>query len=327
MIDRRTLLRLTSTALATGAGVRLARAQSYPAHPVRVIVPFAPGGPPDIVARTLAQKLSERLGQQFVIENMPGAGGNSGTGAAGRAAPDGYTLIVVSTGFFVNPSLYPRVPYDPVKSFAPISLVASSPNVLMVHPSVPAKSLQELIELVKASPGKYSYGHPGTGSAPHLSGELLKLRFGLDIATVPFTAGPPAIMSTIGGHTPIAITSLPPALANIREGKVRALAVTSAQRIASLPDVLTMAQSGADGQEAETLNGLLAPAGTPKEIVSLLYGEIAKIMAMPDVAARLTAIGFQQLFTTPDEFAARIVVEVSKWGKVIHDAKIKVDGT
>lgn len=327
MIDRRTLVQLTTAAVASGVGPRLARAQSYPTHAVRIIVPFAPGGPPDIVARALAQKLSERLGQQFVIENLPGAGGNRGIATASRAAPDGYTLLVISTGFFVNPSLYPKVPYDPFKSFAPISLVAASPNVLMVHPSVPAKSVREFIDLVKASPGKYSYGHPATGSAPHLFGELLKLRFGLDIATVAFTAGPPAIMSTIGGHTPIAITSLPPALASVREGSVRALAVTSAQRLASLPDVPTMAESGVDGLEAETLNGVLAPVGTPREIVFLLNSEIAKIMAMPDVAARLTGIGFRQLHTTPDEFTARIAREVAKWGQVVRDAKIKVEGT
>ena len=322
-IDRRTFLELAVGGLVIGAGS--AAAESYPARPVRVIVPFAPGGPPDIIARIVAQKLTQHFTQQFFVENIPGAGGNTGTAAAERAPADGYTLLVISTGFFVNPSLYSKVPYDPIGGFAPISLVATSPNVIMVNPSVPANTLRELIDLVRASPGKYSYAHASTGSTPHLSGELFKLRFGLDLVTVPFNAGPPAVASAIGGHTPIAITAVPSAIANVKEGKVRALAVTSAQRVPGLPDVPTMAEAGAPDQEAETINGILAPAGTPRDIIDVLYHEIAKIMAMPDIRERLNTMGFEPIFTTPEEFAVRINSEITKWGKVIRDASIKLD--
>src|SRR6516165_2097118 len=238
-------------------------------YPVRIIVPFAPGGPPDVISRLVAQKLSERWRQQVYVENLPGAGGNTGTATAARAAPDGYTLYMMSTGFMVNPSLYAKVPYDPVKDFVPVTLAAASPNVLFVHPSVPAHSVKELIDLIKSSPGKYSYAQPSTGSTPHLSGELLKLQYGLDLVTVPFNGASLAVNSTLAANTPIAFTALPPAIANIKEGNLRGIAVTTAKRSAALPDVPTMAEAGIPDQEAETINGLLAPAGTSNEIVAL----------------------------------------------------------
>src|SRR5215211_4079337 len=299
-----------------------AAAQNYPDRPVRMIVPFAPAGPTDVTARLLAQHLSERLGKQFYVENIGGAGGNTGTMQAARAAPDGYTLIVISTGFMVNASLYVKVPYDPVKDFAPITLAAASPNVLTVNPGVPAKNLKELVELIKANPGKYSYAQPATGSTPHLSGELMKLHFNLDMVHIPFTGAAPAITSTIGGHTPMAWTALPPAISNIKEGKLRAIVITSEQRSPEVPDVPTMAEAGVQGQEAETLTGILAPAGTPKEIVDLLHREIKAIVEMPDVKQKLGALGFQPIANTPEEFAKRIDVEVKKWAGVIRDAKI-----
>src|SRR5262245_5964885 len=191
--------------------------KNYPDRPVRMIVPFAAGGPTDVTARLIAQRLSEKLGKQFYVENIAGAGGNTGTGQAARAAADGYTLLVASTGFIVNASLYAKIPYDPRKDFAPITLAAASPNVLTVHPSVPANSVKELVELINANPGKYSFAGPGTGSTPHLSGELFKLHFNLDLVHVPFTGAAPAITSTIGGHTPIAFTALPPAIAAIKD--------------------------------------------------------------------------------------------------------------
>jgi tripartite-type tricarboxylate transporter receptor subunit TctC len=220
-----------------------------------------------VISRLVAQKLSERWGQQVYVENHPGAGGNTGTAAAARALPDGYTLYMMSTGFLVNPSLYAKVPYDPIKDFAPVTLAAASPNILFVHPSVPAHSAKELIALIKSSPGKYSYAQPSTGSTPHLSGELFKLQYDLDLVTVPFNGAALAVNSTLAGHTPIAFTALPPAIANIKEGNLRGLAVTAAKRSAALPDVPTMAEAGVPDQEAETINGLLVPAGTPNEII------------------------------------------------------------
>ncbi len=265
-----------------------ARAQDFPNHPVRIIVPFAPGGPPDVIARLIGQKLSERWGQQVYVENHAGAGGNTGTVTAARAAPDGYTLYMMSTGFMVNPSLYAKsVGYDPIKDFVPVTLAATSPNVLFVYPSVPAKSVKELIALIKSSPGKYSYAQPSTGSTPHLSGELLKLQYGLDLVTVPFNGASLAVNSTLAGHTPIAFTALPPAIANIREGNLRGLAVTAAKRSAALPDVPTMAEAGIADQEAETINGLLAPAGTPDDIVARINRDTIAALASPDVKERL----------------------------------------
>jgi tripartite-type tricarboxylate transporter receptor subunit TctC len=302
-----------------------AGAETYPARSVRMIVPFAAAGPTDVIGRIIAQKLSEDLGQQFYVENVPGGGGNTGTAQAAKSPADGYTILVVSTGFIINPSLYAKIPYDPFKDFSPVTLIAASPNVLTVAPSVPAKSVQELIALIKANPGKYSFAQPGTGSTPHLSGELFKLSFGLDLVMVPFTGAGPAITSTIGGHTPIAFTALPPALASIQEGKLRGLAVLTGKRVAGLPDVPTMAEAGVPDQEADTLTGIVVPVGTPPEIVDLLHREIVKIVALPDVQEKLAALGFIAIADTPAEFAARLKSEFAKWAKVIKDAGIKVD--
>ena len=300
-------------------------AQAYPDKPVRVIVGFAPGGPTDVIARIVADKLSANLGKQFYVVNQPGAGSNTATGMVATSPADGYTLLVVSTGFVVNPSLFAKVPYDPVKDFAPITIVAVSPNVVTVHPSVPAKSMKELIEVIKANPGKYSFAAPGVGSTPHLSGEIFRLAFGLDLPTVQFTGAGPAIQSTLGGHTPVAFSALPPAAQQIKEGLLRGLAVTAEKRSSALPDVPTMAEAGISGQEAYTLTGIIAPAGTPKEIVSLLHSEIVKLVGQPDVQKRLADLGFEVVANTPEEFAVRIKSEMEKWGKVIREAKIKAE--
>ena len=316
--------------LAFGAALVVATAvhpqdANYPNRPVRIIVPFAAGGPPDVISRLVAQKLSERWRQQVYVENLPGAGGNTGTATAARAAPDGYTLYMMSTGFMVNPSLYAKVPYDPIKDFAPVTLAAASPNVLFVHPSVPARSVTELIALIKNSPGKYSYAQPSTGSTPHLSGELLKLQYGLDLVTVPFNGASQAVNSTIAGHTPIAFTALPPAIANIKEGNLRGLAVTAAKRSAALPDVPTMAEAGVPDQEAETINGLLVPAGTPADLIARINRDTVAALSLPDVKERLSALGFDPAVTTPAEFAARIRSEIAKWDKVVHAAHIRIE--
>src|SRR2546430_4197998 len=314
---------LTATWLLSG--VVASSAQGYPTKPVRVVVGFPAGGPTDAIARIVAQKLTDNLGHQFFVENVGGAGGNIASGQVARAPADGYTIMVVSTGFVVNPSLYAKVPYDPVKDFSPVTLVAASPNVVVVIPSVPAKTIPELVHLIRDNPGKYSFAGPGVGSTPHLSGELFRLHFKLDLVHVPFTGAGPAIGSTIGGHTPIAFTALPPALSAVQDGKLRALGVAATERVAAMPDVSTFAQQGLTDQEADTLTGIVVPAGTPKEIVELLYKEIAKIVAQPDVQERLAVLGFRPIANTPDEFAARIRQEIEKWGKVVRDAKLRIE--
>jgi tripartite-type tricarboxylate transporter receptor subunit TctC len=302
-----------------------AAAEGYPAKPVRLIVPFAAGGPTDVIARIVAQKLSESFGQQVVTENIPGAGGNTGVTMVARAPADGYTILVVSTGFIVNPSMYAKISYDPVKDFAPITLVAASPNVVSVNPDFPAKSMKELVDLVKANPGKYSFAQPATGSTPHLAGELFKQKYALDLVTVPFNGAALAVNSTIGGHTPIAFTALPPAMSNIKEGKLRGLAVLASKRSPALPDVPTNGEAGVPDLESDTLTGVVAPAGTPKEVIERWRGDIVKMVATPEVRQRLEALGFAPVADTPDEFGARIKSEIAKWGKVVRDANIRAD--
>ncbi|MEA3021599.1 MAG: hypothetical protein QOK01_451 [Alphaproteobacteria bacterium] len=298
-------------------------AQPYPNKIVRIIVPFAAGGPTDVVARLVGQKLSERLGQQFVVENIGGAGGNIGMGNAARTAGDGYTILFVSSSYVVNPSLYQKVPYDAEKDFVPITKAAGTPHALILHPSVPAHSVKELVDLIKADPAKYNIASPGIGTAPHLSIELFKQTFGLtDLTVVPFGGGNPAIQSVVAGHTPLSFQAIPPATALIREGKLRALAITATKRSSALPDVPTLDELGVKGQEAETMQGVLAPAGTPKEIVDLLQREIAAILAVPEVRERVLALGFEPEGNTPAEFGAYIKAEIAKWRKVIEDAKI-----
>src|SRR3984957_8169558 len=319
------VLRWILAAVLLSSGVAPSLAQGYPNRSVRVVVGFPAGGPTDVIARLVSQSLSESLGQQFYIENLGGAGGNSPSARAARAPPDGYTIMAISPGFMVNPSLYAKVPYDPIKDFSPVTLVASSPNVLSVYPELPAKSVRELIDLVQANPGKYSFAQPGTGSTPHLAGELFKLKFGLDLVTVPFNGAALAINSTLGGHTPVVPTALPPAMANIKDGKLRGLAVLSLERAAVLPDVPTMAEAGVPDQESDTLTGVVVPAGTPQEIIDRWHDEIARIVASPEVKQRLQDLGFDPVADTPLHFGERIKTEIAKWAKVVHDANIKAD--
>ena len=320
-------------ALATGALISIAAvaappsaaAESYPAHPVRLVVPFAAAGPTDVIARIVAQKLTDAWGQQVYTENIPGAGGNTAIGMVARARPDGYTILVVSTGFIVNPSMYAKLPYDPIKDFAPITLVAASPNVVSVNPEVPAKTLMELIALIKANPGKYSFAQPATGSTPHLAGELFKQKYGLDLVTVPFNGAGLAVNSTIGGHTPIAFTALPPTMSNIKEGKLRAIAVLATARSASLPDVATNIEEGVPDLESDTLTGIVAPAGTPDEIIARWHDDLVRMVATAEVRERLETLGFAPVANAPQQFGERLRTEMAKWGKVVHDAKIRAD--
>jgi tripartite-type tricarboxylate transporter receptor subunit TctC len=307
------------------AGVASSWAQGYPNHSVRVVVGFSPGGPTDVIARLVAQKLSDALGQQFYVENLAGAGGNIASGQVAHATPDGYTIMAISTGFMVNPSLYAKVPYDPIKDYSAVSLVAVSPNVVVVNPSVPAKTLPELVQLIRDNPGKYSYAGPGVGSTPHLGGELFRLTYKLDLVHIPFVGAAPAVQATIGGHTPIAFTALPSSLAAIQAGQVRAIGIAAKQRAEEIPDVPTFAEQGVKDQEADTLTGIVAPAGTPKEIVELLSRTIAKAVAEPELRKRLATLGFIPVANTPDEFSARIKLEIEKWGKVVHDANLRIE--
>ncbi len=303
-----------------------AQSPGYPDRPVRIIVPFAAGGPTDVVARLIGQKLAEKLGQQFYIENIAGAGGNIGMGAVARAPADGYTILFASSSYQVNTSLYAKAPYDPDKDFAPVTKAAGSPNGLFVHPSIPAKSAMELVELLKANPGKYTFASPGIGTTPHLSSELFKLTFELDFALAPFSGGAPSIQSVVAGHTPICIQAIPPATALVKDGKLRALGITAKTRSPALPDVPTFDEVGIKNQEAETMQGVLVPAGTPKPIVDLLQREIARIVQLPDVKDKMLAMGLEPGGMSSAEFAAYIKADIAKWKKVITDAKIPLIG-
>ena len=322
---RRQFLQLAAAAAATSALPTLAAAQAYPARPVRVIVPYAPGGPADILARLAAQKLSEALGRQFYVENVGGAGGNLGMGQGARAAADGYTLLVVPPNIVVNPAMYDTVPYDPYKDFDPVTIAVASPTVLTVHPSLDVRTVNDLVAMIKSNPGKFSFASPGTGTPPHLIGEHFRLSLGLDLVHIPFNSAGLAVASTVAGHTPIAFTSLPPAVPQIKDGKLRALAVTSKTRSQALPEVASMTEAGYPGIVGEGWFSFIAPAGTPNDITALLYRELVRIISLPDVKERLAALGFDAVGTTPDESRAQFRTESEKWAKVIRDAGIKAN--
>ena len=311
-------LALCSAAHAQGSGPG-----GYPNKPVKIIVPFAPAGPTDIAARLIAAKLTDSLKQQFFVENVAGGGGNIGMGQAAKAAPDGYTILFVSSSYVVNPSLYAKVPYDPYKDFRPLTVAATAANVLLVNPKViPVENAKGLPDYVKANPGKYTFASAGTGTTPHLSGELFKLTFKLDTVHVPFGGAGPAIQSIIAGHTPLAFTSLPPAVPHIKAGSLRALAVANRSRVAVLPEVPTLAEAGIAGQEADTFQAVLVPAGVPKEIADFIYGEVVKAVKSPDVTGKMEQLGLEIICNTPEQFTQQIKDEIAKWDKVIKDANI-----
>ncbi len=280
---RRQFMQIAGAAAALPIFAPLGLAQGYPARPVRVIVPYAPGGVTDVVARLIAQKLSEHLGKQFFVENVPGASGNIGTAQAAKAAPDGYTVLVVFSSYVVNPTLFDKVPYDPYKDLDPVTLATTSTTVLVVNPSVPAQTVKELVALVRANPGKYSFASAGAGTQSHLAGEQFRLSLGLDLVHVPFNGGGPAIASVLAGHTPVGFNSPTASVQQIRDGKVRALGVTGERRSQSMPEVPTMGEGGYPDIKGDSWVGVLVPAGTPKDVVALLNREIAKILALPDM--------------------------------------------
>jgi tripartite-type tricarboxylate transporter receptor subunit TctC len=322
---RRMLARIAFALLAVLISGAAYAQGAYPDHKVRLIVPFGAGGPTDVIGRLVAERLSNVLGQQVYVENLPGAGGNLGVETAKRAAPDGYTIVAVSTGFIINPSMYSTLGYDPLKDFAPISLVAASPNVITVHLSVPAKNLKELIDLIKASPDKFSYAQPSTGSTPHLVAELMKQTYGLDMVMVPFNSAPLAINSALGNHTPIAFTALPPAIGAIKDGSLRAIAILAKARVAALPDQPTNVEEGVPGLESDTLTGIVAPAGTPQAVVDKWHDAIVKMAADPEIKKKLDTLGFVAVANSPAEFTERIKTEAARWDKVVKAAGIHMD--
>jgi tripartite-type tricarboxylate transporter receptor subunit TctC len=322
--SRRRFLQLAGAA-ALSSRSRVAAAQSYPARPVRMIVPFAPGGPTDVAARLIAQKLSEQLGKQFYVENLAGAGGNIGTGQAAKARPDGHTLLVAVNSHVINPTLFERVPYDPTNDFEPVTLAVAFASVLAVNPSLPGSTVKDLITLIKANSGRYSFASPGTGTPSHLLGEQFRMTLGLDLVHVPFGGSGPAMSSVVAGHTPIGFAALSAAAPFAKDGKLRVLALLSKARSETLADVPTIAEAGYPGLDGDGWVGVLVPAGTPKEIVSLLNGEIVKLITQPDMKDRLEAIGFRPVASTPEQFADQMKVEGEKWSKVIRAAGLKAD--
>ena len=313
-------------AFASTAASAQAPAPGYPARPVLLLVPFAAGGSSELLSRLVGQKLSERTGQQVLVENRPGGAGNIAMEAAARAAPDGYTLILGHIGTLaVNPAMFAKLPYDPVADFAPVSLLAHVPNVVAVHPSVPAKTFREFIALAKAKPGSLNYGSAGNGSAGHLAFEYLKQAAGLDLVHVPYKGTGPMTTDLLAGQTQATFTGAPPLIPHIRQGKLRALAVGSPKRVAGLPDVPTIAESGYPGFETSQWYGILAPAKTPPAIVLRLSAEIAAAMRSKDVMDRLGADGTQPVGSTPEEFALHVRREMARWGEVVRKGRIHAD--
>jgi tripartite-type tricarboxylate transporter receptor subunit TctC len=312
-------------ALALALAAAAAHAQNYPTRSVRLVVPYVPGGGTDFTARVIAPKLSEALGQQVVVENRPGAGTNIGSDLVAKAAPDGYTLLMAGAANAINMSLYPKLPYDTVRDFAPVSLSVKGANVLLVHPSLPVKNLKELLALARAQPGKLNYASSGIGSANHMAGELLKLVAKVNIAHVPYKGNAPALTDLIGGHVEILISGVPAVIGQIKNGRVRAIAIASLKRFPALPDTPTIDESGLKGFEATTWFGVMAPAKTPRDIVNRLNADLARIVAAADVRERFIGEGVEPIGGSTDLFAAFIREEIDKYAKVVKAASLTAE--
>ena len=328
-VTRRSLV-LAASAAAGGAlipGMRIAQAQeAWPAKPIRLVVPFPAGGTTDIIGRVVAGELGKAFGGSAIVENRAGAGGNIGSEAVARSAPDGYTLLVCTVGTHgINSSLYSKLSFDPVKDFAPVTLLATVPNVLVVHPSVKANNVKELIALAKANPGRLNYASSGNGTSIHLSGELFKTMTGTFMTHIPYRGSAPAVADLLAGQVDLMFDNLPSALPHIKAGKLRALGVTSAARSAALPDVPTIAEAGVPGYEASSWFGLVAPAGTPAPIVAKLQQTIAKSFGNPQVRERLQGQGAEPVGNPPEAFARYIQDEIAKWAKVVKASGARVD--
>lgn len=313
-------------ALVVVAAAAAAAAQSYPVKPIRLIVPFPPGGATDILGRAIGQKLGETLGQQIVIDNRPGASGSIGADLAAKAAPDGYTLLIgQATNLAINISLMGKLPFDPVKDFAPVTLVASTPNLLVVHPSLPVRSVKDLVALAKAKPGTINYASSGNGSPGHLAAELFKKAAGIDMVHIPYKGAAPALTDVVSGHASLYFTSPISAQSLVKAGRLRMVAVTSAKRSPSMPDVPTVAEAGFPDFDLASWWGMLAPAGVSRDILTRLHSETVKILNLPDVRQRLSSQGADVLSNTPEQFAAYIKSEIAKWGKLVKASGARID--
>ena len=304
----------------------VAQPGAYPTKPIRLIVPSPPGDGSDLMARAIGERLTQAWGQPVVVDNRQGAGGRVGTEAAAKAAPDGYTLIMGNAGSHgINAALYRDLSYDLERDFVPITQVMRAPNVLVVNPALPAQNVRELIALFKSSPGKYSYGSGGNGSSAHFSAELFKAMAGVDVVHVPYKGATPALTDVIGGQVAMFMGNLPPAMAHIKNGRVRALAVTTSQRSPLVPDIPTLAEAGLPGFETVAWFGLFAPAGTPRDIVERIQGEVAKIVQVPNIRERIVALGGEPVGNTPEAFAAIVRSDIAKWKQVAKTANISAD--
>ncbi len=319
----RSFVRVIAACAALCAAFISPASAGYPDHPVKIIVPFAAGGPTDVMARLIAAKLTETLGQRFYIENIAGAGGNIGTVNAAKAAADGYTILFASSSYVVNPSLYMHCPYDPYTDFVPVVLAAVTPNILIVNPTIQAKTAKELIDLIKANPNKFTDASPGIGTTPHLAAELFKAAYGLDYVIAPYKGGGPVAQAVMANETPFSFVAMTPTTQLVKTGRLRALAVTTKKRSSALPDVPTLAEAGISGQDSETMQGVFVPKGTPQAVVATLQREIAAAVALPDMKAKMIPLGFEPDGGSSAEFTAYIKSEVEKWHKVIAEAHIK----
>jgi tripartite-type tricarboxylate transporter receptor subunit TctC len=329
-MNQGTLRALCAAVFATGvawfaAGACAQGGEVYPSKPIRFILPFPPGGGTDILGRILAERLAAQLGQPVVIENRGGAGGNVGAEAAAKSAPDGYTIVLVAPSLAISPSLYSKLNYDPVRDFAPVSLVATVPNVMITHPSLPAATLVEFIALAKSRPGAMNFGSGGSGTSNHLAGELFNAVAGVRLVHVPYKGVNLAMNDVLSGQVHLAVIGIPAAAPHIKAGKLRALAVIDSKRAPALPDVPTVAEAGLRNFEVTTWYGVLAPAGTPRPIIARLNAELVKIMHTPEMKERLAAMATEPVTGTPEAFADLIRREIAKWGKVVREAGLKAD--
>ena len=299
-----------------------APAQEFPARAIRIVVPSSPGGGTDILARQIATRLTERWGQQVVVDNRPGAGQMIGLELVAKAPPDGYTLVVAATPLAINTVLFRKVPYDPIRDFAPVTQIAAMPNLLVSHPSLPARTVAQLITLARARPGELAYSSSGIGTGPHLTMELFNYMTGVKIEHVPYKGTNPAMIDTISGHVQLLMSTLLPPLPHIKTSRLRAIAVTGATRVSSLPEVPTIAEGGVKGYEVVGWYGMAAPAGTPRAVVSKLQAEVASILKAPETREKLAAEGAEPVGSTPDEFGAFVKAEIDKWSKVVKAANI-----